>query len=89
MDWWGWRRQKAGKWVFLEMLPKMKSFYSASQNLNLSQFSQFCPQHILVIWQLSWSSSNFFTQHILVIWQGEAPILRKSACAHHVDEVTR
>merc|ERR1712083_225775 len=28
-------------------------------------------------------------KHILVIWQGEAPILRKSACAHHVDEVTR
>ena len=31
----------------------------------------------------------FLPQHILVIWQGEAPILRKSACAHHVDEVTR
>ena len=34
-------------------------------------------------------SKNLSPQHILVIWQGEAPILRKSACAHHVDEVTR
>lgn len=30
-----------------------------------------------------------YPQNLLVIWQGEAPILRKSACAHHTEEVTK
>lgn len=34
-------------------------------------------------------SKNIFCQHVLIIWQGEGtPILRKSACAHHAQEVT-
>merc|ERR1712179_139751 len=28
-------------------------------------------------------------RNLLVIWQGEAPILRKSACAHHTEDVTK
>ena len=36
------------------------------------------------------SISNFSIQHVLLIWQGEGtPILRKSACAHHAQDVIR
>ena len=53
MDSWGWRRQKAGKWVFLEMLPKMTSFYSASQNLNLVE------NLANIVLSISWLSGNY------------------------------